>query len=119
MQPSMEDGSAFVSYIGQDLNDIVCKQYERVVGNDNCISFKGRSLQIPQDGARLHYVRVKVRVHRYLDGALGIFHGPRKLATYDNKGRLLSPENKVLEHRCQRPVAPTSMFKVPILTTAP
>lgn len=119
MQPSMEDGSAFVSYVGQDLNDILSEQYERVVGNDNCISFKGRRFQIPQDGARLHYVRVRVRVHRYLDGNIGIFHGPRKLATYDNKGLLLSPEKKVLEHRCQRPVVPTSMFEVPILTTAP
>jgi hypothetical protein len=34
------------------------------------------------------YNKVKVRVHRYVNGQLAIFHGPRKLAEYDNKGNL-------------------------------
>jgi len=44
------------------------------------------SLQLPSDELRHHYVRTKVRVHRYVDGTLGVFHGPRKLAAYDAKG---------------------------------
>jgi hypothetical protein len=29
-----------------------------------------------------------VRVHRYANGELAIFHGPRKLADYDQQGKL-------------------------------
>jgi len=53
-----------------------------------CVSFEGKTLQIPPDKYRCHYVRVKVRVHRYIDGSLAIFHGPRKLADYDHQGKL-------------------------------
>ena len=88
-QPPLEEGSAFVPYIGRDLQDILCEQHERVVGNDNCVSFERINLQIPKDRARLHYVRVMVRVNRYHDGRLAIFHGPRCLARYDAKGVLL------------------------------
>jgi len=89
MQPAMEQGSAFVPYIGQDVKDILCEQYERIVGNDNCVSFEGIKLQIPKDGVRLHYVKAQVRVHRYSDGQLAVFHGPRCLAKYDDKGTII------------------------------
>jgi transposase len=88
MQPAPEDGSAFVPWIGGNLDDILCQQDERTVGADNCVSFEGRKLQVPANQYRCHYVRVKVRVHRYANGELAIFHGPRKLADYDQQGKL-------------------------------
>jgi transposase len=88
MQPAPEDGSAFVPWIGENLDDILCQQEERTVGADNCVSFEGRKLQVPANQYRCHYVRVKVRVHRYASGELAIFHGPRKLADYDQQGKL-------------------------------
>jgi transposase len=92
MQPAMEEGSAFVPYVGRDLDELLCEQFERVVGKDNCVAFEGLKLQIPADRARHHYVKVKVRVHRYPDGGLALFHGPRRLARYDAQGALLVPE---------------------------
>ncbi|MCK9986216.1 MAG: hypothetical protein AzoDbin1_02688 [Azoarcus sp.] len=89
MQPAMEDGSAFVPYVGPDLADVLCEQFERMVGKDNCVTFETLKLQIPADRARHHYVKVKVRVHRYPDGQLALFHGPRKLARYEADGRLV------------------------------
>jgi hypothetical protein len=88
MQPPPEEGSAFVPWVGENLNDILCEQDERTVSGDNCVSFEGMKLQIPADRYRCHYVRVRVRIHRYLDGSLAIFHGPRKLADYDQQGKL-------------------------------
>ena len=79
-------GSAYVPFIGGNLPDILCEQHERTVGNDNCVAFAGLSLQIPSDEFRHHYVRTKVRVHRYVDKTLALFHGPRKLASYDAQG---------------------------------
>ena len=50
------------------------------------MSFEGLSLQIPADEFRYHYVRTQVRVHRYYDATLALFHGPRKLACFDAHG---------------------------------
>lgn len=92
MQPAVEEGSAFVPWTGASLDDILCEQYQRTVNNDNCVKFEGMVLQIPPDRYRCHYVKVKVRVHRYLDNSLAIFHGPRKLAHYDSNGMLKSAD---------------------------
>jgi len=85
---ALEDGSAFVPWIGGSIDDILCEHFERTVNADNCVSFERMTLQIPANRYRCHYVRVKVQVHRYLDGSLVIFHGPRKLADYDSRGHL-------------------------------
>jgi transposase len=87
-QPALEEGSAFVRWGGGRLDDILCEQEERTVSADNCVSYQGMKLQIPSDRYRCHYVRVRVRVHRYPKGNLAIFHGPRRLADYDSRGRL-------------------------------
>ncbi len=92
MPPALEEGSAFVPWLGGDLDDFLCETYERVVGKDNGVAFEGMALQIPQDRHRMHYVKVKVRVHRYPDGRLALFHGPRCLVHFDAKGRLIPPK---------------------------
>ena len=84
----MEEGVAFVPWVGTHIEDTLCEHQERTVSPDNCVSFDGIILQIPPDQYRCHYVRVRVKVHRYTDGSLAIFHGPRKLADYDEKGNL-------------------------------
>ena len=81
-------------YIGTELTDILCEQYERTVGNDNCVHFDNHILQIPADQYRFNYVKTTVRVHRYRDGTLGVFHGPRKLATYDQQGKIIAVSKK-------------------------
>ena len=90
--PAMEAGSAFVPWIGGSLEDILCEQYERTVGNDNCVRFEGLSLQIPADQHRCHYVKAQVRVNRYANGALALFHGPRGLAYFTPDGRPITDD---------------------------
>jgi hypothetical protein len=89
-------GTAYVPFLSGSLPDILCEQHERTVGNDNCVSFEGLSLQLPADQLRHHYVRTRVRVHRYVDGTLGVLHGPRKLAGYDAKGNSITPSKEGL-----------------------
>lgn len=88
MQPASENGSAFVPWIGANLDDILCEHHERTVTADNCVCFEGLTLQIPADRYRCHYVKVRVSIHKYLDGSMSLFHGPRKLADYDAQGNL-------------------------------
>lgn len=52
--PAAEAGSAYVHYIGPALADILCEQFERTVGRDNCVSFEGFTLRIPADRHRHH-----------------------------------------------------------------
>ena len=84
-----EPGSVFVPYAGASLDDVLCVQLDRQVGRDNCVSWSGRSLQIPAQQHRHHYVKATVRVHEYPDGRLAVFDGPRCLARYDRNGNLL------------------------------
>lgn len=88
MHPAREQGTAFISWMGTNLDDILCEQHERTVSSDNCVNFEGKTLQIPKDEYRCNYIRVKVRVHLYTDGSMAIFHGPRKLAEYNPEGQL-------------------------------
>jgi transposase len=90
VKPS-EDGSAYIAYVGAALEDTLCLQEDRQVGRDNCVSWQGKSLQIPQQTHRHHYVRATVRVHQYPDGTLALFDGPRCLARYDRDAKLITP----------------------------
>lgn len=84
------EGSAFVRLLpGQEVRDMLCEKHERVVHKNNCVFFNGKWLQIPEDAHRMHYVKVKVKVHHYPDGSSAIFHGPRKLASYTESGELI------------------------------
>lgn len=90
-EAATQQGSCFVPLLTGQIDDILCEHYERTVARNNCISFEGITLQIPQDQHRCNYINVKVRVHRYPDGSLAIFHGPRKLANYHPNGQRKEP----------------------------
>ena len=90
-----ENGTAFVPLLATSLRDILCLKAERTVGKDNCVSYRGLTLQIPKQRQRCHYVKVKVKVHEYADGSVAVFHGPRCLANFDGFGNMIKLE-------CQR-----------------
>ncbi len=92
-RPAEAAGSAFVAFAGS-LADILCVQEERVVAGDNTVRYKNRTLQIPADRHRHHYVKARVRVHEYPDGSLAVFHGPRCLARYRADGSLIETEGR-------------------------
>jgi hypothetical protein len=53
------------------------------------VAFEGKKLRIPEDRYRMYDAKAKVRVHRYPDGQLAVFHGPGKLTGYDCQGTLI------------------------------
>jgi transposase len=81
--------SAFVAAEAALLREILCVEEERIVARDNTVAYEGLRLQLPPSPARAHYVRARVKVRRYPDGRLAVFHGPRLLARYDAEGQLL------------------------------
>ena len=86
-----EEGSEFVALHKEvNLDDILCMKEQRVVGNDNCVSYKGICLQIPPVSDRNHFVRARVMVHEHSDGRMSVFHGSDRLGIYDCEGVLLT-----------------------------
>jgi len=81
------EGSAFTPIPGVDLDEILCVQEERRVGNDNCVSYRTLKLQIPETPMRPPFVKARVKVHLYPDGSHAVFHGPRCIGRYDEKGQ--------------------------------
>lgn len=94
--PHIEE-TAFVPWndSASKLADILCLQEQRIVAKDNTVSYQGKTLQIPKQHNRPHYIKAKVNVHEYANGKLAIFHGPRKLASYDKHGNLISQQQEV------------------------
>ncbi len=67
-----------------------------MVGNDNCVRYRGKSLQIPPVKDRYHFVRAKVMVHEYEDGRMAVVHGrKRKLGVYDRAGNLIEEAEEI------------------------
>ena len=77
-----EPVSAFVEVPEALWRDVLSIQEERRVGNDNCVHWRGRQLQIPASPLRPHLVRATVRVHDYPDGTVALFKGPQHLASF-------------------------------------
>jgi len=87
-----EQGNAFVPLLNTRLDDILCLKAARTVGNDNCVKYRGKALQIPKTTGRSHYVKANVWVHEYQDQRTSVYHGPRLLGTYDANGDLEQAE---------------------------
>ena len=66
-------------------------RHERVVRNDNTVSFNNLILQLPPSRERIHFVRCPITVHQFSDGKLGISYQGRLLARYSRDGELLHP----------------------------
>lgn len=83
VSPQIEQ-SALIPWIPGNiaLEDILCIQDQRIVNNDNTVSYKGKILQIPQNEYRYSYRKTKVKVNEYLDGRVALFHGSRKLVEF-------------------------------------
>jgi len=94
--PADGDGTAFVPYTGGQLDRICAVHHERVVGNDNCVTFGRRRLQIPKAAWRYSFAKCRVKVYEHLDGTLSIGHGPHTLGHYDAHGQLLAPASQAV-----------------------
>ncbi len=83
--------SAFVKLAGVELELVLSSKHERIVRNDNTVTFKNLILQLPPTRQRIHFVRCPVTVHQFADGNLGISYHGRLLARYDAVGGPLHP----------------------------
>jgi transposase len=98
-------GTAFVPYKGSELDKIWSHQEDRVVSNDNTVSYAKRNLQVPQQTFRFSLARCRVLVCEHLDGTLSLHYGPHDLGRYDAAGRLLDTPAKKTSRRKKKAAA--------------
>jgi hypothetical protein len=81
--------SAFVRLAGIGLDLVLSTKHERVVRNDNTVTFNRLVLQLPTTKARMHFVRCPVTVHEFSSATFGVSYQGKLLARYDARGALL------------------------------
>ena len=92
VEPAAE-GSAFTPIPGVDLDEILCVQEERQVGNDNCVSYRTLKLRNPRKPAApalRQGAGQSARLPRRLARRL---HGPRCIGRYDENGAIKDAKN--------------------------
>lgn len=87
-RPPADSHSAFVPLGRIDLDQILCYEEERTVGQDNTVTLAGLRLQIDKQRGRRTCAGLRVLVRRHLDGAHSVWWGSRCLGRYDPRGRL-------------------------------
>ena len=105
---ALEEGSAFVADAAGIWRETLCVEEDRVVGNDNTVSWGGRHLQLPPSRLRPHFVKAKVVVREYPDGTASVFLGPHRLATFAQDGlQVLSAPTRPILALCSEPSRPS------------
>ena len=90
--PAEAEGTAFVPFAGA-LDDTLCVQQERTVGNDNTVRYCGLNLQIPPDPTDTTTSRQGSGCTN-IRGTIALFHGPRCLARYNADGEPIDTQTR-------------------------
>ena len=86
-----QPGTAFVRYTGDQLDTIFSLQHDRVVGNDNTVTFGKVAFQIEPQRFRYSLARCRVMVCEHLDKTITLHYGPHVLGRYNSQGELIVP----------------------------
>lgn len=68
-----------------DLMQILCVKEQRVVANDNTVSYHGVTLQIPKSNIRPSFAKTKVEVHYLINGQIHIYYKNQPIANFPPK----------------------------------
>jgi len=114
-----------------DLDQILCHEEERTVGQDNTVTFGKVHLQLDRQTGRRTCAGLRVLVRRHLDGTHSVWRGPRCFGRFTaqgtarklrpveaagpvdagqrahrNLGRLLNPAGVHSSHKAATPLFP-------------
>ncbi len=78
------------------------RHHDRIVGNDNVVSFGKVQFQIERQTFRFSMAKCRVLVCEHLNGTIAIYYGLNLLGRYQADGRLLvptSPSNRAASNQ--------------------
>lgn len=90
-RPPADPASAFVPVGPVDLDQILCHEEERLVGQDNTVVLAGIRLQLAKQPGRRTCAGLRVTVRRHLDGQHTVWRGPQCFGRYDARARPRPP----------------------------
>ena len=93
-----------------DLDRILSFRYQRMVARDNTVRLGGRLTQIPPGPKQRSYAGVRVWLHEFLDGSVGVWYQDRWLT----RGGSGSPDVK-LRARNRTPERPEKPIPLPLV----
>lgn len=79
--------TAFVPLGMVDVDEVLYREEERVVGRDNVVSFEGTALQLAKQPGRRSCAGLRVWVRRHLDGRFSIWRANGLLGSFDAQGK--------------------------------
>jgi hypothetical protein len=83
--------TAFVALgVWTDLDQILCEQDHRTVGQDNTVVFENVRLQIAKQPGRRSCAGLHVTVRRHLDRTHSVWRGSQLLGRFDSRGKTLA-----------------------------
>ena len=85
-RPPADPANAFVPLGAVDLDQILCQEEERTVGQDNVVGLDGVPLQIAKQPGRRTCAGLRLTVRRHLNGQHTVWRGPQCLGRYDADG---------------------------------
>lgn len=88
-RPPRDPESAFVPVAGVDLDQVLCHEEERVVGQDNVVQLEGAKLQIGRQAGRRSCAGMRVIARRHIDGSYSVWRSSELLGRFDAKGRVV------------------------------
>lgn len=86
-RPPADPATAFVPLGAVDLDQILCHEEERTVGQDNTVVLDRVVLQLAKQPGRRTCAGLRVLVRRHLDGQHTLWRGPQCLGHYNAQGR--------------------------------
>jgi transposase len=90
--PPADPAPAFVALGPVDLEQILCHEEERTVGQDNVVNLDRLALQLTKQPGRRTCAGLRVTVRRHLDGQHTVWRGTQCLGRYDAQGQQLPPQ---------------------------
>jgi len=89
-RPAADPATGFVDPRGEDLDQILCHQDERIVARDNTVVLDKVTLQLEPQPGRRSCAGLEVVVRRHLDGTHSVWRGMQCFGRYTPNGRPLT-----------------------------
>ena len=85
-----DPASAFVPLGDVDLEQIFCEEDERIVAQDNTVTFAGLRLQLDKQRGRPTCAGLRVTVRRHLDASFSVWRGAQRFGRFSADGRVIA-----------------------------
>lgn len=102
-RPPRDPEPAWVAVGDVDLDQMLCHEETRVVGQDNTVAVDAVALQVAKQPGRRTCAGLRVIVRRHLNGHYAIWRGAQRWGCYDATGRPVDAAVPVERRRSRRP----------------